>query len=78
MVDTRLKAFEYADAAIPHYWVVDLDTPVPTITAFALRVPGDGYGESQTARGELIVSEPFEMRIDIRALVDRRPNPSEG
>ena len=77
-MDTRLKAFEYAEAAIPYYWVVDLDTPAPTITAFALRVPGDGYVASRTASGELVVTEPFEMRIDIGALVERRPHRSEG
>jgi Uma2 family endonuclease len=78
MLDTRLKAFEYAEAAIPYYWLVDLDTPVPTIAAFALRAPGDGYVRSQTASGELVVTEPFEMRIDLGALVERLPNPSEG
>jgi Uma2 family endonuclease len=77
-VDTHLKPFEYSEAGIPHYWLVDLDPPAPTITAFALGAPGDGYVESQTANGELVVSEPFEMWIDVGALVDRRPNPSEG
>lgn len=38
-VDTRLKPFEYADAGIPHYWLVDLDPPVPTITVFGLGAP---------------------------------------
>jgi Uma2 family endonuclease len=77
-VDIHLKAFEYAEAGIPHYWVVDLDPPAPTITSFALGAPGDGYVESQTASGELVVTEPFEMQIDVDALVDRRPHPSEG
>jgi Uma2 family endonuclease len=77
-IDTRLKPFEYAEAGIPSYWVVDLDPPAPTITAFVLGAPGDGYVESQTASGELVVSEPFEMRIDIDALVDRRHSRSEG
>lgn len=77
-VDTHLKPFEYSEAGIPHYWLVDIDPPVPTITAFALGAPGDGYVESQTASGELVVIEPFEMRIDVGALVDRRPHPSEG
>jgi Uma2 family endonuclease len=72
-VDTHLKPFEYSEAGIPHYWLVDIDPPAPTITAFALVAPGDGYVESQTATGELIVSEPFEMRIDVGGLVDRRP-----
>jgi Uma2 family endonuclease len=77
-LDTVLKPFEYSEAGIPHYWLVDLDPPAPTITAFTLAAPGEGYAESQTASGELVVTEPFEMRIDVDALVDRRPHPSEG
>jgi Uma2 family endonuclease len=73
-VDTVLKPFEYSEAEIPHYWLVDLDPPAPTITVFTLGAPADGYAESQTASGELVVTQPFEMRIDLGALVDRRPN----
>jgi Uma2 family endonuclease len=71
-VDTHLKSFEYADAGIPHYWVIDLDPPVPSITDFGLGAPGDGYEESQAATGELVVREPFPLHIDIDALVARR------
>jgi Uma2 family endonuclease len=67
-VDTHLKAFEYAEAGIPHYWLVDLDPPVPTITVFGLGAPGDGYVESQTASGVLVVEEPFPLRVDVAAL----------
>jgi Uma2 family endonuclease len=70
-VDTHLKAFEYADAGIPHYWLVDLDPPAPTITVFGLGAPGDGYVESQTASGELVIDEPFPLRIDVAALAPR-------
>jgi Uma2 family endonuclease len=76
-VDLHLKPFEYAEAGIPHYWVVDLDPPVASIIVFGLGAPGDGYVESQTATSELIVQEPFEMRIDIDALLDRRPHRSD-
>jgi Uma2 family endonuclease len=74
-VDNHLKSFEYADAGIPHYWVIDLDPPVPSITVFGLGAPGDGYEESQTATGELAVVEPFPLRIDIDALVAPSPPP---
>jgi Uma2 family endonuclease len=77
-IDTHMKHFEYAEAGIPHYWLVDLDPPAPSITVYGLGAPDDGYVESQTATGVLTVQEPFPMRIDIRSLVDRRPNPSEG
>ena len=71
-VDTHLKSFEYAESGIPHYWLIDLDPPAPSITVFGLGAPGDGYEESQTATGELVVREPFPLRIDIDALVARR------
>jgi Uma2 family endonuclease len=77
-IDTHMKYFEYAEAGIPHYWIVDLDPPAPSIAVYGLGAPDDGYVESQTATGELTVHEPFPMRIDIRSLVDRRPHPSEG
>jgi Uma2 family endonuclease len=71
-VDLHLKPVEYADAGIPHYWVVDPSPPVPTITVFGLGAPGDGYVESQTAAHELVVPAPFPLRIDIDALVGPR------
>lgn len=71
-VDLHLKPAEYAEAGIPHYWLIDLDPPAPTITVFGFGAPGDGYVESQTATGELVVSEPFDLRVDIAALVARR------
>lgn len=71
-VDLHLKPFEYSEAGIPHYWLVDLDPPAPSITVFGLGAPGDGYAEGQTATGVLVVAEPFELHIDIRALVARR------
>ena len=70
-VDTHLKSVEYAEAGIPHYWLVDLDPPAPTVTVFGLGAPGDGYVESQTTSGELLVTEPFTLRIDVAALADR-------
>lgn len=36
---------------------------------YGLGAPGDGYVESRTATGVLRVSEPFELQIDIDALV---------
>jgi Uma2 family endonuclease len=70
-VDLHFKTFEYADAGIPHYWVVDLDPPAPSITVFGLGAPGDGYVESQRAvTGKLVVTEPFPLTIDIARLAD--------
>ncbi|PZS37462.1 MAG: Uma2 family endonuclease [Pseudonocardiales bacterium] len=71
-VDLHLKPFEYADAGIPHYWVVDLDPPAPSITVFHLGAPGAGYVQSPAADGRPDTSGPFELRIDILSLLAPR------
>jgi len=71
-VDLHLKPVEYADAGIPHYWLVDLQPPVPTITVFARHAPDGGHVESRTATVELRFTEPLDLRIDVAALVARR------
>ncbi|MFC4947145.1 Uma2 family endonuclease [Pseudonocardia sp. GCM10023141] len=71
-LDSRLKAFECAEADIPHYRLVDLDPPAPSITVFGLGAPGDGYVESQIATGELNVTAPFPSRVDVPALLAPR------
>jgi Uma2 family endonuclease len=71
-VDLHLKPFEYADAGIPHYWLVDLDPPAPSITAFHLGSPEIGYVEAPAVTGELVTTAPFDLRIDVGALVAPR------
>ena len=71
-LDLHLKPFEYADAGIPHYWVVDLDPPAPSITVYHLGAPGDGYVEAPAVAGELTTTVPFPLRIYIEALTAER------
>lgn len=71
VTDMVRKAYEYAKAGIPHYWVIDLDPPAPSITVYGLGAPGDGYVESQRATGELVTTVPFPLRIDVAGLVER-------
>lgn len=71
-VDLRLKPYEYAEAAIPHYWVVDLGPPAPSITVFHLGAPDIGYVEAPAATGKLVTTAPFDLAIDIPALVAPR------
>lgn len=71
-VDLHLKPCEYAEAGIPHYWIVDLDPPAPSITVFDLGPPDIGYIEAPAATGQFVTTAPFSLRIDIPALVAPR------
>ncbi|WP_436494041.1 Uma2 family endonuclease [Actinokineospora sp. HUAS TT18] len=64
-VDTDVKPYEYADAGIPYFWLVDPEPPV-TVTAYSL-VATD-YEESQRGEGIFVVSAPCPLRIDLAAL----------
>jgi Uma2 family endonuclease len=71
-IDLHLKAFEYGEAGIPQYWVVDLDPPAPTITVFTLGAPGEGYDEQPAVAGELRTTVdldgPVLVTVDVAAL----------
>lgn len=69
-MDTVTKHAEYADAAIPYYWLVDLDPPV-SITAFHLAGPF-GYQEAPAVTGIFATSEPVEIRLDLTDLTSPR------
>lgn len=64
--DTVMKPTEYAEAGIPFYWVVDLDTPV-SLTAYHLA--GEfGYQEAPAVTGTFSTEEPAPLRVDLEAL----------
>jgi len=65
-MDTVVKRGEYADAGIPHYWILDVDAPV---TLVACHLAGAfGYQDRGAVTGEYESLEPFPVRIDLDAL----------
>jgi Uma2 family endonuclease len=67
-IDTRLKPYEYAEAGIPHYWVIDLDEP---LSLAAYHHAGEfGYQEAPAVTGLFETSEPFPLRVDLTELPD--------
>lgn len=68
-VDRILKFAEYAEAGIPQYWMVDLDTPI-TLSAYVLV---DGHyelsGEHTGTAGLDVAGHP--VTLDLDALVRR-------
>lgn len=65
--DRVIKRGEYAEAGIPHYWVVDLDLPVSLLVH---RRSGDvGYDDHGEVTGTVTLTEPFGVRIVLDDLV---------
>jgi Uma2 family endonuclease len=66
--DLRVKRAEYADAGIPHYWIVDLDEPVSLI---ACHLAGEfGYVDGGAVTGVFRSTEPFPVEVDLHGLLD--------
>jgi Uma2 family endonuclease len=68
--DRVIKHGEYADAGIPHYWVVDLGAPGDRPQLTAHHLAGEfGYADAGPVSGMFTATEPFPVRIDLDALV---------
>jgi len=65
--DHVIKRGEYADAGIPHYWIVDLSEPA---TMVACHLAGEfGYVDGGTVSGPFSTVEPFPAEIGLDRLV---------
>jgi Uma2 family endonuclease len=66
-MDHVIKRGEYADAGIPRYWIIDLDSPVSVVVC---HLAGEfGYHDSMAVTGTLRVTEPCELTVDLDRLV---------
>ena len=64
--DHVAKRADYADAGIPHYWIVDLDDPISLV---ACHLGGElGYVGGGAVSGSFTTTEPFPVRLDLDAL----------
>ena len=64
--DRLIKHGEYADAGIPHYWIVDIDDR-PALTA-CHRAGEFGYADASPVTGTFTADEPFPVRLDLDRL----------
>lgn len=66
--DYHVKHDEYADAGIPHYWIVDITEPVSLV---ACHQAGEfGYLDASAVTGTFATDVPFAVKIDLNALLD--------
>lgn len=66
-MDNVVKAGEYADAGIPHCWVVDLDPPI-SVHVWHL-ADEYGYQDSGTFTGQFTLVDPYYVQVDLDSLV---------
>lgn len=65
--DHVIKRGEYADAGIPHYWIVDLDGPVTLIDC---QLAAEfGYQDSGSVTGRFATTEPVPISLGLDGLL---------
>jgi len=69
-VDRVLKLVEYADAAIPQYWIIDLDPPATTLTSYVL-VDGDYELSGEVTDAVTLEVAGHCVALDLPALTRR-------
>jgi Uma2 family endonuclease len=64
--DYVTKRSEYADAAIPYYWIVDLDEPVSLLDCHLAE--GFGYQDAGGSIDACGITEPFPVHLQLGRL----------
>ncbi|WP_103355364.1 Uma2 family endonuclease [Amycolatopsis sp. CA-128772] len=66
--DYQVKHDEYADAGIPHHWIVDTSE---AISLLACHHAGEfGYLDASAVTGTFTTDVPFPVKLDLDALLD--------
>jgi Uma2 family endonuclease len=67
-MDNVIKRGEYADAGIPHYWIVDI---LPPISLLVCHLSEEfGYIDGGAVTGQFRSTEPFDLCVDLNTLID--------
>jgi Uma2 family endonuclease len=64
--DRSIKHGEYADAGIPHYWILDIEEPLSLVACH--QAGGFGYADAPAATGIFTTALPFPVRLDLDRL----------
>ncbi|WP_086824009.1 Uma2 family endonuclease [Allokutzneria sp. NRRL B-24872] len=71
--DRTVKLRKYAEAGIPHYWIVEEENSAPVVHVYELDGPTKAYAPAGIVRGVLDRPVPFPLRVDLDSLIPRRP-----
>ncbi|MCP2258401.1 putative restriction endonuclease [Streptoalloteichus tenebrarius] len=66
-MDYKIKSVEYADAGIPHYWIVDIEHPVSLVACHL--TDEFGYQDAPAATGTFTTTDPFPVTLDLDQLL---------
>jgi Uma2 family endonuclease len=69
--DRTVKLAKYANARIPHYWIVEDEEGKPAVHVYELDQPTSAYVAMGIFRGTLRVEVPFAIEIDLDGLLTR-------
>ncbi|MEV0131451.1 Uma2 family endonuclease [Dactylosporangium sp. NPDC050688] len=70
--DRTVKLRKYAKAGIAHYWRIEEEQSSPVVHTYELDEPTRSYVATGIHRGELRVSRPFAVTIDLDKLLPAR------
>jgi Uma2 family endonuclease len=71
--DRTVKHLKYAEAGIPHFWRIENDGGSPVVYVYELDFVVKAYAPAGVFRESLRRPVPFEIAIDLNALVPHRP-----
>lgn len=67
--DRTVALRKYAEAGIPHYWCIEEESGAPVVHAYELDGPTGVYAPAGIFRGTFQRPVPFEVAVDLNALV---------
>jgi len=69
--DRTVKLRKYAEAGIPHYWLVEDEDGAPAVHVYELDRPAAAHAPAGIHRGTLRRAVPFALALDLTALLPR-------
>lgn len=74
--DRGVKLRKYAEAGIAHYWCIEDEGGAPAVHTYELDGPTGAYAPAGIFRGSLRCRVPFEIDLNLDALIPPRRHPS--